>query len=480
MAEEGPTPDRPPRRSRSPGWQGLFQRCREAVFLLDRRRKLLFVNRAWEGLTGLSLRQVRGLVCQRRLAEATPRELQGLARALRPPPEVLHGKTLRVRRWLTHPQTGAYCCDVQFVPLAGSESPLAVLGKLLPVRLTAPPGGAPLSPPLQALRDRFAQHFTPDLLQGQVPSVARVREQVRLALAHPCPVLILGEPGTGKHWLARLLHHQGPAKEQTMVALDCRGLPARALAAALFDEAGQPRRKDRGTLYLKEPSHLPRELQARLVEAFLPEQPAAAPGPRVLAGSTADLQAEVLAGRLLEPLAFALSTLTVTLPPLRQRPEELPSLVERALDRACQNAPRRVTEVSEDAWHFLRAHPWPGNLRELYTVLSSACARSQGARIEAGDLPWYVRTSTEGKAPNTPAPPLDAVLDEVEARLGKLRGEVEKRLLVQALRRARGNKTRASELLAISRPRLLRRIKELGIAGFDDEAEPPPDAEKGA
>jgi DNA-binding NtrC family response regulator len=221
-------------------------------------------------------------------------------------------------------------------------------------------------------------------------------------------------------------------------------------------------------------------LQARLGAAFLSEQPAAAPGPRVLAGSTADPQAEVLAGRLLEPLACALSTLTVVLPPLRQRLDDLPWLVERALARACQNTPRRVTEVSEDAWHSLRTHPWPGNLRELYTVLSSACARAQGGRIEAGDLPWYVRASAESKAPNTPAPPLDAVLDEVEARLGKLRGEVEKRLLVQALRRARGNRTRASELLAISRPRLLRRIKELGVAGFDDEAEPPPDAEGGA
>jgi DNA-binding NtrC family response regulator len=488
MPEEGPTPpDRPARRSRSRRWPGLFQRCREAVFLLDRRRKLLFVNRAWERLTGFPFRDVRGLVCQRRLPKATPKALHELARALRPPPEVLRGKTLRARRWLGHPQTGAYCCDVQFVPLAGAESPLAILGKLLPVRLPAPPGATPLSPQLLTLRERFAHHFTLEMFRGRVPAVVRVREQVRLAVPHAFPVLIQGEPGTGKHWLARLLHFQGPAREQVMVALDCRRLPARALAAALFDEAGLPRRKERGTLYLKAPSYLPRELQSRLWEAFLSEVPAegsalagpaAVLGPRVLAGCVADPQAEIQAGRFLEPLACALSTLTVVLPPLRQRLDDLPWLVDHALDRARQNTSHRSRELSEEAWHFLRLHSWPGNLRELYTVLCSACARARGERIEAGDLPWYVRASADVERPGDRMLELDTILGEVDARLDKWRkevrgrmglwrDEVERNLLVQALLRSQGDKTRAADLLSISRPRLLRRMKELGVSGSE-------------
>jgi DNA-binding NtrC family response regulator len=484
MSEEGPTPpDRPARRSRSLRWHALFQRSREAIFLLDRRRKLLFVNRSWEQLTGFPLREVRGLACQHRLPKDTPPAKHALSRALRPPREVLGGKIMRVRRWLTHPRTGTYCCDVQFVPLAGADSPLAVLGKLLPVRVTTSPASTALSPHLLTLRERFAQHFVLDLLQGQVPAVARVREQVRLAIAHPCPVTIRGEPGTGNLWLARLLHFQGPVREQTFVALDCRRLPARALAAALFDEAGLPRRHDRGTLYLQEPACLPRELQARLWEAFLSEHPAgrsagaglaAAPGPRILAGHTIHSQHEAADVPMLEPLACALSTLSIELPPLRERLDDLPWVVEMAIDRACQNTPRRISGVSEDALHFLRAYRWPGNLRELYAVLSSACARAQGNRVEVDDLPWYVRESKKKEDVEEHMLPLDAALGEVESHLEEWRREVktrmknwglevEKRLLLRALRFAQGNKTRTAELLSISYPRLLRRMKELDI-----------------
>jgi DNA-binding NtrC family response regulator len=490
MAEEGPQqpepgqtpPKKAGRRARSLRWHGLFQRCQEAIFLLDRRRKLLFVNRAWETLTGFPLDKVRGLVCQHRLPKVKPRALQDLARALRPPIDVLRGKTLRVRRWLSHPQQGAYCCDVQFLPLAGAESPLAILGKLLPVRLTAPATGALLSPKLLSLREQFTQHFTPDLLDSRVPAMQRVREQTRLATEHLCPVLIRGEAGTGKRWLARILHYLGPAREQTFVALDCRRLPPRALASALFDETGLPRRKDRGTLYLREPSHLPRELQARLWEAFLSEmpaegsvevRPAAASGPRILVGCTADPLQEVQAGRLLESFHCALSTLTIELPPLRQRLDDLPLLVERCLDRVCQNTRRRVRGLSDEAWHFLRAHTWPGNLRELFLVLSSACTRCQAERIEGGDLPWYVRASAEADKAGKPSPSLDTFLGEVETRIGKLRSEVERRLLTQALRRSHGNKTAAAKELSISRPRLLRRMRELDVADVEEKPDEP-------
>jgi DNA-binding NtrC family response regulator len=476
--EPGQTPSK--RRTRSLRWHGLFQRCHEAVFLLDRRRKLLFVNRAWETLTGFSLDQVRGLICQHRLPKVEPRALQELARTLRPPLEVLRGKTQRVRRWLSHPRQGAYCCDIQFLPLAGAQTPLAILGKLLPVRVAVPSAGAALSTSLMSLREHFAQHFTTELWNSRVPAMQRVRDQVRLASLHPCPVLIRGEPGAGKRWLARVLHHQGPAREQTFVALDCRRLPPRALAAAHFDETGLPRRKDRGTLYLSEPSHLPRELQARLWEAYLSEmpaegsvevRPAGLSGPRILVGCTTDPLQEVQAGRLLESFHCALSTLTIELPPLRQRLDDLPLLVGRCLDRACQNTRRRVSGLSDEAWQFLRTYNWPENLRELFLVLFSACVRCQGERIESGDLPWYVRASTEAENMSRPLPTLDEILSEVESRIGKLRGEVEKRLITQALRSSKGNKTAAAKELSISRPRLLRRMKELGVSDIEDHSE---------
>jgi DNA-binding NtrC family response regulator len=283
-------------------------------------------------------------------------------------------------------------------------------------------------------------------------------------------VLLVGEPGTGKQTLARALHYQGPRREAAFAALDCARLPPAAVAAVLFEGGGTvaipSRRGVLGAVYLKEPSRLPRDLQLRLCEWLTAagERRGVSPPVRVLAGCAAPPAEEVRAGRLLEELACALGTLVIEVPPLRERREDLPGLVERLLHRAGSGSEVRVSGLTPEAWEVVRAYPWPGNLRELYAALRTARGRAYGERIAAADLPAPIRQAVLlEQTPGRPAErklPLDQLLEQAERRLIEL-----------ALRRARGHKTRAAEILSIWRQRLTRRMEALGIADTEERDE---------
>ena len=171
---------------------------------------------------------------------------------------------------------------------------------------------------------------------------------------------------------------------------------------------------------------------------------------------------EVCGGRLLDELYSALAVLTIPIPPLRERRADLPALVDRMLQRGNAEGEPQVKGLSADAWDVVREYAWPGNLRELYAVLSSARRRARTDRITAADLPAAFKLlrrmeETPGRRPERPLP-LDALLEEAE-----------RRLIDMALRRARGKKARAAEVLEIWRTRLMRRMKALGIG--DAEAD---------
>ncbi len=216
---------------------------------------------------------------------------------------------------------------------------------------------------------------------------------------------------------------------------------------------------DVATVYVKEPGRLPREFQARLA-ALLAADDEERPLPRILAGCCADPAVEVRAGRLLDDLYTALSALTIVVPPLRERGDELPRLVERLLERANEDEVCTVRGLAPDAWEVVGGYAWPGNLRELLATLSAARARAKGDRITAADLPAPLRLAlrlhqTPGRAPEKPLP-LETLLEEVERRLIRL-----------ALQRAGGTRGRAAGMLGLWRQRLQRRMEALGLEGSD-------------
>jgi transcriptional regulator with PAS, ATPase and Fis domain len=457
MSEPTPHPadSPPPRSSTEPSppddfrWQALFQRSTDALFVLDRQRRLRFVNRAWEALTGLAAADVHLLSCRRQRA-AGPGDslLEVLARVLTPPPEVLQGEASRARRRLPGAdQLGPRCWDVEFLPTRADGRTSSIVGRILPVVEATQLTAAILPERLLDLRERVVRGYNLTLLESVDPSVRRLTEQVRLAASLKVPVLLTGEMGTGKATLARVIHYRGSGQERSFVAIDCVRLPAEAIAEFLFGERGTiPGRP--GAIYLREPGKLPRDLQARL-HAWIGNESA----PRVLVGCRVAPAEEVRGGQLLGEL-FAAFPLILEVPPLRERLADLPDLIQRGLERANEADGTRVTGLTPDAMEVLRGHPWPGNLRELQDVLASARRQATGPVLAITDLPAPLRLRhAAGPAPLAERPlPLDALLEQAERRLIEL-----------ALRRARGHRGRAAEILGIWRARLIRRIDALGL-----------------
>jgi transcriptional regulator with PAS, ATPase and Fis domain len=434
-------------------WQAFFQRAREPFFLLNRQRRILFVNRAWEELAGLSAVEARGLQCPRR--SALPQDPWDVViRAVCcPPPEVLQGKPGRTRRLVPRPDATPRWWDVEFFPLHDQAGLLCVLGKITVLPVEESDSHPPLPEKLMALRERTAERYGLDQLASTLPAFQTVIEQVRLASRTDVPVLVLGEPGTGKQWIARTIHHLATTCNGTFAALDCARLPPALLSALLLGESSPGRRLPGGTNYLRHPSFLPRDLQMQLCAHLKDVQQRAA---RLIAGCDADPQEEVRAGRLAEEFYCALSTLIISLPPLRARLTDLPILVQRFLNRINLGRDRPVTGFTSEAGDLLHAYAWPGNLRELYAVLQSACQRTTTDRIDASHLPAKLRLAVRLAQGPQPEP-------DHPVRLDHILEQAERRMILAALRKTQGNRSRAAELLSIWRPRLLRRMEALGI-----------------
>jgi transcriptional regulator with AAA-type ATPase domain len=431
-------------------WRGWFQRTSEPIFVLNRHRRIVFVNRAWEQLSGVAFAEARQIACRRsrRPGPGAPWE-DVLGYVLRPPDEVTDGRPGHVRKQVPRFDLARRWWDIDFLPFRDESGLLFVVGRITAGAATATTVPSGLPDGALALREAVLRRHEPDALASELPAMRRVVDQARLAARVRAPVAIVGERGSGKEWLARTVHALGGDRRRPFVALDCTRLTPAALAGVLFGEGELASGGDVGTLYLRQPSRLPREMQQRLAGLLAADDDAR--GPRLIAGLLADADEEVRAGRLLDELASRLGTLTITLPPLRARREDLPRLVERLLERAGAAAGRRVTTLTAAAWEVLRSYAWPGNVAELYAVLVGACGRASGGRIDAPDLPLYLRLGSRPAAEERPLP------------LKELLEGAERRLIELALRRAGGNKSRAAELLSVWRPLLLRRMSALGV-----------------
>ena len=396
------------------------------------------------------------LVCRRpRPANPGDSPKAVVEHALTPPPEVRQGTATRVRRLLPGREPARRWWDVDFLPLRqpGDAAAFLILGRITPVVGAEPIPAVPLPERLTALRERMTQRYGPELLAGAAPALRRSRTRRGWPRGRRPPFC----------WSANRARasRRSPALSTIKVRIGSDPLPPSTAPVC------QPTRWRRccaaasrtalGAVYLRGPSHLPRDLQAAA------RRPLTRGGrgrgsttPRVLAGCSGDPAEEVRAGRLLGELHAALALLTLHLPPLRERLADLPALVDRLLERCNTESEVRVQGLAPDAWDVVRGHHWPGNLRELYTVLSAARRHARTDLITAADLPADLRLlrrmeETPGRRPERPLP-LDALLEQAERRLIDL-----------ALRRAQGKKYRAAEILAIWRSRLTRRMKALGI-----------------
>ncbi len=290
-------------------------------------------------------------------------------------------------------------------------------------------------------------------------------------------ILVTGETGTGKELVARAIHHNSPRRNGPFVALNCSAIPETLLEAELFGHVrgaftgavgtriGRFEQAHKGTLLLDEVGtmggplqmKLLRSLQEREVERIGDSRPIKV-DVRVIAATNSDLAKLVSEGRFREDLFYRLNVIPVRLPPLRDRREDIPLLVQHFLERFCREftPPRPPMTVSQQAIRRLMAYAWPGNVRQLENALERAVALGAGrTQIEVVDLPPDVQEMGPSSSSAAFALP-DGGLD-----LQAYVSNVERELIHQSLARAGGNKGRAAQLLNLKRTTLVEKLKRL-------------------
>ena len=286
------------------------------------------------------------------------------------------------------------------------------------------------------------------------------------------PVLVTGESGTGKELISRAIHQASPRKEHPFVPVNCGAIPDNLLESELFghvkgaftdaveNRAGLFREADRGTLFLDEVGELPQALQVKLLRVlqFDEVRPVGAQGPastdvRIVAATARDLALEVQNGRFREDLFYRLNVLPLFIPPLRDRPEDIPLLLDHFLTTSAAGMNRSKPELEPEAAECLLNYHWPGNVRELENLIDRILVFTPDPRLTVKDLPNHIQT---GRGQISPPP-----LDNLDLKSGIK--DLEAKLIKEALIQTRGNRAEAARRLNISYPSLLSKIKTYGI-----------------
>jgi two-component system, NtrC family, response regulator AtoC len=302
-----------------------------------------------------------------------------------------------------------------------------------------------------------------------------ILESIKRVASSRAPILIMGESGTGKELVARAVHTNSDRAGRPLIPVNCGAIPASLMEAEFFghvkgaytgavsDQKGYFERADGSTLFLDEIGELPRDLQVKLLRALQESQINRVGDSklmsldfRLIAATQRDLEVEVKAGRFREDLYYRLNVFPVRLPPLRERSEDIPLLVDHFLSQAT----RRGLRISEAAQRRLMAYGWPGNVRELANVVERAAILAPGDEIGVADLPLREDEPAADYAVAVP-PGIHAYKDAMKAVIDLAGRE----LINRALTYHRGNVTRAAETLGVSRRLLTYRMKELGLRG---------------
>ncbi|MFO0824526.1 MAG: sigma 54-interacting transcriptional regulator [Gemmataceae bacterium] len=262
---DAPEPNRKgrPKGSRSFAWRAFFQQSTTPIFVLGKTRRLRFANTACEQLIGMKLADALGMVCSER------RHSSPLAAALAPTPEAQAGKPDKVRRAAPTGRNGPPWWDISFMPLMGEGELLGIVGFITVIGDAIPAAARRVPISITALREKHATWFTLDLFAGTSAASLRLQTQLRHAAESTAPLWLVGEAGTGKETAARTIHHSGRRRNAAFVGLDCAGLQPYLLESLLFGHGGILGTEHVGTLFLKEPAALPRDLQQRFADLVL-------------------------------------------------------------------------------------------------------------------------------------------------------------------------------------------------------------------
>jgi DNA-binding NtrC family response regulator len=314
--------------------------------------------------------------------------------------------------------------------------------------------------------------FPEGYVAGDSPAMRALYAQMKPLLRGDLPVLLLGETGVGKELLARTLHDSSPRRQGPFIAINCAAIPADLLEAEMFgigkgvatgvaERRGKFQMAEGGTLLLDEIGDMPPELQVKLLRALQEKevQPVggapAAVDIRVIAATNSDLQRRMEEGRFRRDLYFRVAGFALRVPPLRERREDIPALVEAFTRAFAREQGKPLRGITVKALRTLVSYAWPGNVRELEHEVGRLVALCpEGEAVDSTMLSPHIL----GGGPDDPHASTVDTLD-----LEKNVDALERRLISQALTQARGNRTRAAKLLGVSRNGLAIKMERLGL-----------------
>jgi len=352
-----------------------------------------------------------------------------------------------------------------------NEELLLTLGRLFEVKA--------LAREVETLRSELTERYAFSNIIGTGARMNSVFQTMARVARVDGTVLITGESGTGKELVAKAIHYEGPRKNNPFVVVNCGAVPRELIESEFFGHAkgaftdakeektGKFEMAHTGTIFLDEVGELSAEAQVKLLRALGEREIVKVGGTktipvdvRVIAATNKDLEQAVREGAFREDLYWRLAVLSLHLPALRERREDIPLLCDHFIRKYRGELLKNILGLAPDALELMTVYPWPGNVRELESVIYEAIVLSDAAEIEAAALPSRLRRRQKEATDGTPS---GRTLGEVVADVS---GQAERRMIEKALEATGGNRTRAAALLGISRKTLFNKMRELGIDRF--------------
>jgi two-component system response regulator HydG len=443
-------------------WKEIFNTMNDGLMVVSPDGTILMVNQAFEKIMGYSREELLGRSCATLSCDtcSTARsEGKGQWCELFEQGDATRGSCLLMRK------DGSYVHTLKNAAILRDES-----GEVL--------GAVETLTDISELdkRDEKIQHLSKLMdtagdfhgLVGKSSRMQQVFELTQKAAQSEAPVIIYGESGTGKELVAHAIHALGRRREGPFIPCNCAALNEALLESELFGHVkgaftgayahrqGRFEAAHRGDIFLDEVGDLPPAIQVKLLRVLESKQfervgdhrPISV-DVRIITATHRDLETLVSAGKFREDLFFRINVIPIQLPPLRERLEDLPLLVEHFLTRLRQRSGKAISGLTRDAMRILLDHPWPGNVRELQGALEYAFVVAEAGLITPSHLPPKLNSGE--------------VSPETHPEAGSVPDSDEKANLINALRQADGNQSRAATLLGVSRVTVWHRMKKYGI-----------------
>jgi two-component system, NtrC family, response regulator AtoC len=344
------------------------------------------------------------------------------------------------------------------------------------------------------LRSELQEKYQFSNLVGNSAAMQNIYRLIGVVSQKTSTVLIEGETGTGKELIARAIHYNSPRKDQAMVSVNCGAIPSNLLEDELFGHVkgaftnahqhriGRFEQANHGTLFLDEVSNMPMDLQVKLLRV-LQEREFQRVGSgttvkvdvRIVAATNGDLLEQVAKGEFRSDLYYRLNVIPIRVPPLRQRRDDVPTLVTHFTRKYCSEQKLTLKRVSNEAMKNLMAYDWPGNVRQLENAVEMAVALSGEQDIlDVVDFPVAARIPDAARIAVADTAPMSASsisIPDEGLNFNTMVSDLEKRLILQSLEAAKGNKKKAASLLQLKRTTFVEKLRRMGMEASDSDSD---------